>query len=285
MRRRSERNLEGRVALLSGAAGGIGAAFARALVRRGASLAMVDRDGEGLARLAAELRREAPSQLISEHVFDLRAVEELPALVEAVERAHGGISLLINNAGLTVHGRFADMALAQIDTIVDVDLRAALHLTHACLPALRRASERSKGSASVLLVSSMAGLLAFPYQSVYSAAKQALRGFGAALRVELGAEGIGVTTVLPGTTATGFLAAAESHDARMSQRMASLMQRFGTSPEHVVELSLRALAANRGEVQVGWDCHLTGALSRLSPRLLPSLLATAFRLYHRWGAS
>jgi len=263
------RELHGRTAVVTGAAGGIGSRVAHRLARSGMSLALVDRDAEGLGALADAL--PAPTR-VTTHVADLAEVTSFPALADAVAGAHDGVHVLVSNAGLTVHGRFADHTPADLDRVLDVDLRAGLHLVHALLPHLRAAEE-----AHVVLVASMAALLAFPYQSAYSAAKFGLRGFGHALRIELSAEAIGVTTVLPGTIATGFLAAARSHDVETSARLAGLMRRHGTSPERVAAAVERGVRRNRGEVRVGWDAHLVAALGRLAPRLLPGLLGLAYR--------
>jgi short-subunit dehydrogenase len=278
------RSFAGRTVVITGAAGGIGRALVQAFAGEGARLALCDQDAAGLDALLSELS----GCEVTTHVHDLRQVELLVRLAAEIERQHGAIDVLINNAGLTVHGRFADHTPEQLDELLDVDLRAALHLTHACLPALRRAAGRAPDEgpgAHIALVSSMAGVLAFPYQSVYSAAKHGLRGFGQALRMELGAERIGVTTVLPGTTATPFLAAAASHDTAMSAKMATLMQRFGTSPALVARAMIGALRADRGELAVGWDSRLTAALQRLAPPLLPRLLGAGFRWYAGRDAS
>ena len=150
------KQLVGRVALITGAAGGIGQALAARLAGAGMALALVDCDAAGLEDAAAAL----PGK-VSCHPCDLRSFDALPGLIEAVTQAHGGLNLLVNNAGLTVHGRFVDHDPTDIDKVLDVDLRAVLHLTHAALPALR-----VSGDAHVVLVSSMAGLVGFPTQAV-----------------------------------------------------------------------------------------------------------------------
>lgn len=262
------RSWTGRTALVTGAAGGIGRALARELAATGARLALADRDAAGLAALAAELG--VPT---SQHVVDLAHPDAPAELVAAVLAAHGELSLLVCNAGLTVHGRFGELATAEIDRVLDVDLRGVLHLVAASLPALRaRAPE-----AHIVLVSSMAGLQPFPLQSVYSAAKAGLRAWGAALRMELAAEGIGVTVILPGTIATGFLAGASSHDPALTARLGGWMVRFGTRPERVARVTARAIRWNRGAVRVGWDCHLVAALAFVAPPLLPAFLAWGVR--------
>jgi short-subunit dehydrogenase len=259
-------DLRDAVVVLTGAAGGIGAATARALVARGARVALVDRDEVGLTTLAAEL-----AAAVTSHPFDLRDIDGMDHLAAQILEAHGSIDVLINNAGLTVHAPFARMSREEIDRVFDVDLRAAVHATRVFLPHIR---ESNRGH--VVFVSSMAGLEPFPTQTTYSAAKFGLRGFGAALRIELRAEGIGVSTVLPGTIATGFLAAADSHDPELTNTLAGLMQRFGTSPDRVGRAIVRGIERNRGTLRVGWDCWLVSFVGWLVPPLLPFVLRVAY---------
>lgn len=260
------KTLDDRVVVLTGAAGGIGSALARALDARGARLALVDRRADGL-RSVAEGCRHA-----SVHVADLSDLNGLEGLVREVVDAHGHIDAAIHNAGLTVHGPFAALEVADIDRVLDVDLRAVAHLTHHLLPELR-----ARGEAHLVFVSSMAGFSAFPYQAVYSAAKFGLRGLGDALHIELGGDGIGVTTVMPGTIATGFMSDNPSYDPTTSARLGQLMQRYGTSPDRVARVTVRAMLRNRRAVRVGWDSHLSAALLWLCPPLLPAVLRALHR--------
>jgi short-subunit dehydrogenase len=261
--------LRERVVLLTGAAGGIGRASAQAFAAEGARLALVDRDEAGLIELAEGLPRAAQASL---HPFDLGDFPSYESLLADVLAAHSRIDVLVNNAGLTVHGTFADHTEADLDRVLDIDLRAPLHLTRLVLPHLQQADE-----AHIVLLSSMAGGQAFPFQTAYSTAKFGLRGFGAALRIELARDGIGVTTVMPGTIATGFLENAESHDEDTSTQLAALMRRFGTRPERVAAAVLRGIRSDRGTVRVGWDSHLLGFLGWIVPPMMPAVLRLVFR--------
>jgi short-subunit dehydrogenase len=262
-------DFRGRVVLLTGAAGGIGSGLSRAFAAAGARLALVDRDEAGLGTLADSL----PSATqVSLHPFDLREFSAFESLLADVLAAHGGVNVLVNNAGLTVHGTFSDHTEADLDRVLDIDLRAPVHLTRVALPHLRQADE-----AHIVLVSSMAGGLAFPFQSAYSTAKFGLRGFGGALRIELAAQDIGVTTVMPGTIATDFLANAASHDDLTSTRLSAMMQRYGTRPERVAAAVLKGIRRNQGTVRTGWDSHLVGFVSWVAPPLMPALLRAVFR--------
>jgi short-subunit dehydrogenase len=259
-------SLSQRVVFLTGAAGGIGACLARALAAQGALVALVDRNEEGLAAVA----QACPGSTV--HCADLVDLPRLPLLVHEVLAAHGQIDVVIHNAGLTVHGPFSALTLADLDRVLDVDLRAVVHLTHHLLPHLRLRDE-----GHLVLISSMSGLSAFPFQATYSAAKFGMRGLGDALRIELGPHGIGVSTVFPGTIATGFIGHNPSYDTATSERLAELMKRYGTPPERVASATVRAILRNRGRVRVGWDCHLTAALLWLCPPLLPAVLRMAHR--------
>ena len=208
--------------VLTGAAGGVGRAIAANLAARGARLALVDRQAESLEKLKAEL----PGGPHTAHHFDLAQIDAISTLVEDVVEAEEGVDVLINNAGCTVHGLFVEQTPEEIEQVMHVNLHAAIRLSQAFLPHLRRAT-----SGHIVNMASLAGLMGFPFQSTYSATKFGLRGFGQALRIELRPEGIGVTTVMPGAIATPFLTHAPSHSLQMSSRMSELMQSHGTSPD------------------------------------------------------
>jgi len=258
-----------RVVVLTGAAGGIGRAIAHRLSQSGARLALVDIDAAGLASLAADL---GDTGRTSTHTLDLRDTAALPGLARDVLSRHGSIDVLINNAGLTVHGPLNLHTTDDIDRVLDVDLRAVVHAVHVFLPHLR-----ARPGAHVVNIASMAGMQGFPFQSTYSAAKAGLRGFGQALRPELAVAGIGCSTILPGTIATSFLASATTRDPSSSARLAGLMLRFGASPDRVARAVQRAIARNRAEVRVGWDCHLMALARLLCPPLVPWVLQVALR--------
>ncbi|MEZ4439147.1 MAG: SDR family oxidoreductase [Polyangiaceae bacterium] len=251
------------VVVLTGAAGGVGRATTQALLARGARVVAVDLDATGLDEMAGPR-----VEVLQADLAELAAIEDLATRLHAI---HGRIDVLVNNAGLTVHGRFDAMTTEEIDRVIDVDLRAPIHLTRAVLP-------RLSAGGHVVFVSSMAGLEAFPTQTTYCAAKYGLRGFGAALRLELERSGIGASTVLPGTIATPFLANAHTHHAHTTRRLAYLMQRFGTPPERVANAIVRGIERNRGTLRVGWDCWAVSAAAWLAPPLVPFLLRQVQRL-------
>lgn len=266
------RTLRDRIVVVTGAAGGVGRALSRRFAAAGARLVLVDCDAAGLRESA----RALGGAVLAAHAVDVAEDGAAGALRDAVLAGPGTAHVLVNNAGLTVHGAFADLTAADIDRVLDVDLRAPLRLTRAFLPLLRAGDE-----GHVVFVASMAGLQPFPFQSVYSAAKAGLLGFARALAIELGGTAVGVTTVVPGAVATSFLSRAASRDPALSASLGRLVQRHGTPPERVAAATVRAVRRGTATVHVGWDSHLVRALTAVAPAALPALLTAGVRARRR----
>jgi len=266
------RDLQGKLAVVTGAAHGIGAAVAACLGAQGMRLCLVDLREDALESTAKEL---AAADL-EVHAFDVSDRQAWRKLAAHLEAEHGGVDLLVNNAGLTVHGAFADQSFEDLDRIVDVNVKGVLYGCRVFLPQLRRRNE-----AHIVNVSSLAGRVAFPYQTTYCATKYAVRGLGAALRMEVAGDGVGVTTVMPGAVATELLARATSYDDEASGVLSGLMLKHGVSPTRVAARVLRAIRRNEAEVLIGWDARMLTAVASVSRRLVYRGLASAFRKRRR----
>ena len=154
MSRQPDYRVDGGVALVTGAAGGIGAALAERLVREGSNIALVDRNAEGLEDLAARLRVRRPDRQITAIVADL-AQPEAPADVVAEALAqHGRLTLLVNNAGVALAGRFEQVSIADVDWLLAINLRSVLAVTSAALPSLAP-------GAQITNISSLFGIVAY----------------------------------------------------------------------------------------------------------------------------
>lgn len=181
--------LSGQRILLTGASRGIGRAIALDLAAAGAELLLVARSAEGLEALAAELATRGGRARWE--AADLAQPADR-ARVIAAARAWGGLTAVVNNAGIEHTLAFVDQTPEEIDQQVAVNLLAPLQLTHALLPELV-----ARRDGAVVMVSSMSGKSATPYNAVYSATKHALQGFCASLAIELEGTGVRVASVCP----------------------------------------------------------------------------------------
>jgi NAD(P)-dependent dehydrogenase (short-subunit alcohol dehydrogenase family) len=177
-----------RTALVTGAARGIGRATAEQFLTAGASVALVDRDKEALAALAAE-HGDAARMLTL--VADVASAADVSRAVESSIATFGGLDILVNNAAVHFARAVEEYTLEEIDLQLGVNLKGALFAIRAALPALRRAR------GSIVSVSSMTGLVGQSHGAVYVATKGALISMTKALALELGADGIRVNCVCP----------------------------------------------------------------------------------------
>jgi clavulanate-9-aldehyde reductase len=180
--------LTGRVAAITGASSGIGEATAAALSRAGATVALGARRRDRLEALADRL--EGPA---SAHEVDLTDEAGARGFIEAAESEHGGLHILVNNAGLMLLGPVDGADISEWRRMLDVNLWALLVCTHAALPLIERS-----GGGDIINVSSVAGRRAEAGAAVYNMTKFGVHGFSEALRQEALHANIRVTTVAPG---------------------------------------------------------------------------------------
>ena len=213
---------------MTGATGGIGDAVARALAMRGARVLVSGRREAELGRLAEDLGARPI-------VADLAAGEDVDRLAAAAVQE--GVDLLVANAALPASGLLSELSQAQIDRMLDVNLRAPIALARALVPAMS-----SRGRGHLVFVSSLSGKTAAPASSIYSATKFGLRGFALGLREDLRPQGVGVSVVAP-----GFI-----RDAGMFAKTGlRLPPGIGTrSADEVAAAVLTAIRHDRAEIEV-----------------------------------
>jgi short-subunit dehydrogenase len=262
----------GGTAVVTGAASGIGAALAVQLAARGSNLVLVDRDKERLDGVAADVRRAHPQLAVDTYVVDLSDDAATAEAAEALAAAHPGTTLLVNNAGVALGGRFDQVTLEEFDWVMAVNFRSVVRLTHAFLPALK-----AHPGAPLVNVSSVFGIFAPAGQAAYSASKFAVRGFSEAVRHELAENGVGVTVVHPGGIKTRIAESARTGSGvsveEYEQGRKQFTKLLTMPPEKAAAMIVEAIEKRRPRLLIGWSAKVPDVLVRLMPGTYWKLIA------------
>jgi len=253
------------VAAVTGAASGIGRALALELARHECVLALSDVDVAGLEQTRDAVA--AAGAKVSVRCVDVADADAVFRWADHVVADHGRANLIVNNAGVALGATIRHMSLEELDWLMGINFRGVVHGTKAFLPHLERA-----GQGHIVNVSSVFGLIAYPGQGAYNAAKFAVRGFTECLAMELANEGspIGVSCVHPGGIRTRIAANARVGAAQpMELSRRDLEKRFAkaarTSPEHAARRIVAGIRRRRRRVLIGADARVISALQRLLP--------------------
>ncbi|MEU6257059.1 SDR family oxidoreductase [Streptomyces sp. NPDC047043] len=204
--------LTGRVAVVTGASSGIGAATARRLAAGGADVALLGRRADRLTELAERLRATAAGTVLPLAV-DLTDPEAVDTAARAVAAELGGVDLVVANAGVMLGAPFEAARTDEWDRMIDVNLRGLLHTARAFTDGLLAAAARGL-PADLVHVGSVAGHSLYPNWSVYCATKSAVAHLTRNLRAELGPRGVRVRNVEPGVTVTELGSDMQDDDMR-----------------------------------------------------------------------
>ncbi len=270
------RNLRGKVAVVTGAASGIGRALAQELSAKGAHLALVDLDASRLDEVAAEL--DVPGQRVSTHVADVGDRQRMQALPGEVVAEHGCVDVLINNAGVSVGAMFADHSIDDAEWLLQINLMGVIYGCKFFLPELVKAEE-----SHIVNLSSMFGIFSMPGQAAYSTSKAGVRAFSEALWTELDGTSVRVTSVHPGGIRSDVIRSARGMGAEDKERAVALQERFGMPAERAAAKIVSAVERDKRRVLVGVDAHMGVFLKRLFPVGFQQLLTFAFRFGSKKG--
>ena len=253
------RTYDGRTAVITGAGSGIGRALAIELAGRGARLALSDVDEDAVAATVADCRALAAEA----HAYRLDVTDraEVFAHAEQVAADFGAVHLMVNNAGVALHGPVAELTEPDMRWVMEIDYWGVVHGSQAFLPHLARS-----GDGQLANLSSVFGLVAVPKQAAYNAAKFAVRGFTEALRQECLLDGtpVAVSCIHPGGVRTAIAARARvtaSEDSGETARAFDKLAR--TSPPRAARTIVRGLERDRPRILVGPDAWVLAALPRL----------------------
>lgn len=257
MRKQSNFAYKGATALITGASGGLGEAFAEQLAERGCNLVLVSRSEEKLQALARRLEQQS-NITATVLTADLASATEVDQIVSDLKAKGINVDLLINNAGFGVFQRFLEKPLDRQMEQVDVNVRAVVMLTHALAPAMV-----GKNTGGVINLSSSAGFQPVPGANIYAASKSFVLLFSEALAQELATTDVRVLAVCPGPVATGFFA----------DKKPDLTRNQMDQPKVIVEQSLRAFDRGKRVLVPG---KLSVRLAALSSRFFPRAVVAQF---------
>jgi short-subunit dehydrogenase len=272
----------GAAAAITGAASGIGRALALELAARGCDLALADTDAAGLATIAAEVSRTYHRDVLVQQV-DVAQRSQVQQFAQLANVRLPRLRILINNAGVALHGRFAEIGLEQLEWLMGVNFWGVVYGTHAFLPWLER-----QPRAHIVNLSSIFGVIAPPGNAAYCASKFAVRGFSESLRHELRAahSSTRLSVVHPGGVKTNIVRHSrrgerlpDDGDGRDRERFIERFDRMArTSPAAAAARIARGIEHDHARILIGADARMMDWMQRLRPaRYWPVMAAIAAR--------
>ena len=269
------KTLDGKVVVITGAGSGIGRELAVQAAARGAELALSDWDENGLVE-TARLAGERTHREVRTDKVDVRDRDAMRAWATSVREELGRVNVVVNNAGVALHGDFEEVGYDDFHWVMDVDFWGVVQGTKEFLPHLIES-----GDGHVVNISSLFGLMGMPGQTAYNAAKFAVRGFTEALREEMLVAGhpVQVTCVHPGGIKTAIARNARttsSHDqAHVARHFDTKLARM--SPARAAEIIWAGVLADKPRVVVGADAKALDVLVRVVGPRYQDLVARAAR--------
>ena len=250
------------VTVITGAASGIGRATAIRLAQAGSALAISDVNAKGLEETATAAR--AFGVKVTIHIVDVSDKEGMQAFASDVEREHGHVSILLNNAGVAIYGKSDELSIEDYEWLMGINFWGVVHGTKFFMPLLKQES-----NAYILNISSIFGIIAPVGQTAYCASKFAVRGFTESLRHELQDTNIRVATIHPGGIKTKIAASAKLGSFAEKQEYADASSKFDevtpSTPEQAAERILRGILRNEKRILIGYDSRFLALLQRLFP--------------------
>lgn len=264
-------DLQGRVALVTGAARGIGRATAMALADAGCQLIISDVNRAALDELAATLRERG--RLLMAQTVDVSSREAMKEFAAAVHAQVPAVDVLVNNAGVGLAGGINDTTLDDWQWVLGVNLWGVIHGCHFFVPKMLEQAKLGGPVGHVVNVSSAFGYYGGARTLGYCTSKFAVFGLSESLRNELEPHGIGVSVICPGVIDTDIISQSRIRlppgrdPERMRDRVQKLYKKRNYPPEHVAEAIVQAVRCRRSVVPVTGEAWLMWLTSRVSAKL------------------
>jgi len=252
-----KKSLAGKVAIITGSAGGIGKALAQELAERGCYLVLADINEELLEKTASEVR--AADAKVEAKRVDVRDPGQVEGLVQGAFRELGRIDYLFNNAGINVLAELLDTSLEDWNQLIDVNLRGVVHGVHAAYPLMCE-----QGFGHIINTASVAGVAPTPAEGAYAATKHAVVGLSTALRIEAAAFGVKVSVVCPGAVDTPILYTSK-HVKFDADAIAELSPEKPMPPRRVAQLILRGVERDRFFIVISKTANAFWRVYRFAP--------------------
>jgi NAD(P)-dependent dehydrogenase (short-subunit alcohol dehydrogenase family) len=264
------KTLKDRVAVVTGAAGGIGRAVSIELARNGCALAVSDVNEGGLAETTAAIR--ALGARVCSHTVNVADKERMRKYADEVAAEHGAVHILVNNAGVSIGGRFEEHTIEDWEWIMGVNFWGLIYGCKFFIPHLRRA-----GEGHIVNMSSMFGLAGTPLQSGYSTTKFAIRGLSETLWIELKHLNIGVTVVIPCGIRTEIANSMRFKNNEMIPFTLDTINNSPITPEDVARKIVQAILKNKIRILIGQTTYMIDLITRLSPTISLQVAQRGYR--------
>ncbi|MGB0035219.1 MAG: SDR family NAD(P)-dependent oxidoreductase [Candidatus Acidiferrales bacterium] len=255
-------NLEGGVAVITGAGSGIGRALAGRLAREKMSLALADVDAAGLEETSRLV--SGSKNVVSTHVVDVAEAKRVEQFASEVVAKHGRVTLLFNNAGVAIYGTIEELSIPEIEWLMQINYWGVVYGVKIFLPLLRR-----EPRAHIVNLSSIYGIISPAGQGAYCSAKFAVRGFTEVLMHELEGSTVGVSCVHPGGIRTPIARRARiaaAADPVLAAKHKSLFDIVAiTSPEAAANRIVEGVRRGEPRILVGKDAVRLDRLQRMFP--------------------
>jgi len=255
------RQVRGTTVVITGATSGIGRETAREFARAGARVVAAGRRADRLSELVGEIEGQGGAALAVR--TDVADPAQVARLIERAIEQFGTVDTLVNNAGMGLSARFEEQSIDEFRRVMDVNFWGAVYACKAAVPRMRAQA----GGGLIINIASIMGKRGLPYETAYCASKFAMAGFSEALRTEVMAQGIDVSTIFPGAVESEIW---ETTDNRTGLDLAALLPKFPA--RELARIIVDDARLPQPEIVMALDAQVVGLLNTVAPGLMDFVL-------------